>query len=251
MRALAIVASAMIAAGLLAPDAATARRWLFFVALPVGYGHLLAALWFSRHKMPARGIDVALLGSCLVTALCAYCAALYGLPRFACLAALLFASVWHTVENDLQLARAYLSGLRLGPMPRAARHHALALAGTLLVGGAALATQDGATFLRLNIGTALPVTFASLDDVALAVILYHEMSWLLFFLDRALRLPGSMRRAARWRLFWWHALPLTIGALAYQWLPAFWGYAISLHLYLFWSAAHVLHTAWVRGLEPA
>jgi hypothetical protein len=251
MCAFAIVGLVMTAAGLLAPDPAAARYWLFCVALPVGYGHLLAAFWYSRHKLPARGLDLALLGSCLVTALCAYSGALRGPARFACLAALLFASVWHTVENDLQLARAYRGGLRLGALPRAARHHALALIGTLLVGSAALATPDGSAFLRFHTGAALPVLFASLDDIAIAVILYHEVSWLLFFLDRARRLPGAAARTLRWRLVWIHALPVAIGALAGQWLPVFWGYAVSLHFYLFWSAAHVLHTAWARGLEPA
>lgn len=249
--ALASVALATLAARLLAPDLAAARYALFCIALPVGYGHLLGALWFSRHKMPSRALDLALLGSCLLTALCAYAGALRGPAQFACLLLLLFASVWHTAENDLQLGRAYRDGLRLGPLPRDARHHALALAGTLLVGSTALATPDGFAFLKLHTGAALPVWFASLDDIAIAVILYHEISWLLFFLDRARRLPAAARRPLRWQLFGLHAFPVALGALCGQWLPVIWSAALSLHLYLFWSAAHVLQTAWTRGIERA
>jgi hypothetical protein len=249
--ALAIVGLVTIAARMLTSDPSAARDALFCIALPVGYGHLLGALWFSRHAMPSRALDLELLASCLITALCVYSGALRGPAQFACLVAVLFASVWHTVENDLQLARAYRDGLRLGPLPRAVRHHALALAGTLLVGSTALATPDGSAFLRLHTGAAPPVWFASLDDIAIAVILYHEASWLLFFMDRARRLPPAAGRTLRWRLFWFHAMPVALGAVVAQWLPVVWGAVLSLHLYLFWSAAHVLQTAWTRGVERA
>src|SRR5262245_53866776 len=106
----------------LAPAPAERETWLYLVALPLGYGHLIGAAVFGRRQRWSRGasassraLATAFCGSSLVTLLALYAWAL-GDARLQplVLIPLLVLSAWHIVENDLALGRAYRNGLRLG-----------------------------------------------------------------------------------------------------------------------------------------
>ena len=168
------------------------------------------------------------------------------------LVALLVVSAWHIAENDLALRRSYRDDLRLGCVPRAIRHHALAAAWTAGVGLLALSTLTGVQYSMLTFGgPAMPLQTAfTIDELATAVLLYHAVSWILFFEDRARALPEVAAWHLRQRLFWLHAIPIALNVALYLWVPTLHFYAAAPTLYLFWSVLHAFHTAFVRGLEP-
>ena len=124
----------------LAPAPAERAAWLYLVALPLGYGHVIGAAVFSRSRAPrsqgrgrSRLLLAAFVGSGLLTLALAYTWALRStaLQPFV-LGPILLLFGWHIVENDLALGRSYADGLRLGAgdaqrraprdRPRADRH---------------------------------------------------------------------------------------------------------------------------------
>jgi len=244
-----VVISFMLVSGGFESSGNADRRYFDLVVVPVGYAHLIGALWFSRRRARVRRSDLPLIASCMFTLLCVYSWALQGSHRFWCLAAILLVSVWHTLENDLMLGRAYANGLTITPLRRRAQHHALVLSGSVSFAILALVTPDGALLSNAQRGFALPILFASIDHVAIAGIVYHLASWSIFLVDRARSLPSRDARVLRRRLFVIHALPLALGAAVWIGFPSGHRYLASLPLYLFWSAAHALHTAWARGVE--
>jgi hypothetical protein len=247
----------------LAPAPAERAEWLSLVALPLGYGHVAGAAAFararrhpSRETRPARWLHSAFVGSSVLTLFAAYAWALRSpaLQPFV-LTPFLLLFAWHIAENDLALGRAYRSGLRLGPVPRAPRPHAIALALATGVAIVAFSTREGALFGRVYFGaTLIPVQpWLTLDELSSAFVLYHTLSWLFYFEDRvrALRRTAAPKAVRlRRRVLSFHLVPLALGALLYLWAPAVHLFFGSPAIYFFWSALHSLDTALVRGLEP-
>lgn len=246
-----------------APEPEQRVVWLYLIALPLGYGHIIGAAAFSRARWKCEGAQgasrllfAAFVCSSLLSLFAAYAWALRS-PALQplMLAPILLVFGWHIVENDLALGRGYRAGLRLGPVTRSLHPHAVAL---LLTAGVALATfstREGALFSRAYFGAALVPAqpWFTLDELTASFLLYHTISWLLFFEDRvsALRRTSSAQAARlRRRVIAFHAVPLALNAAAYQWLPAAHLYLAAPAFYLFWSAVHAIHTAWTRGLEP-
>ena len=236
---------------------------LYLIALPLGYGHLIGAAVFARSRFRrARGpreapwLAIALAAASVASLLALYVRAL-GSPALQplVLVPMLLLSAWHIVENDLALAGAYRDALRLGAVTRALRRHAIALALPAGVVSAALATHEGALFSRAWFGCALvsPRAWLTLDELASGVLLYHAVSWLLYFEDRARALQARSAADAtrlRRRVFALHAAPLALNAALFVWLPALHVYVAAPALYLFWSVLHAIHTAAARGFEP-
>ena len=261
--ALAIVAAFLGLLRWLAPAPAERTVWLYLVALPLGYGHVIGAAVFARsRRRRSRGpraerlLLAAFVSSSVLTLFAAYgwavrSAALQPLVLTPIL--LLFA--WHIVENDLALGRAYRNEMRLGPVARGSRSHSIAFALAAGVGLVAFSTPEGAQFSRAFFGRALlPVQpWLMLDELSAAVVLYHTLSWLLYFEDRVRVLRRSSTLEAvrlRRRVLAFHAVPLAVNAMLYLWLPPVHFYLAAPAFYFFWSAIHALHTAGVRGLEP-
>jgi len=263
-----VLALALVAAflGLLrwvAPAPAERAVWLYLVALPLGYGHVIGAAVFSRSRSGrsraagrSRLLHSALIGSSLLTLGVAYTWAL-GSTKLQplVLGPVLVLFGWHIVENDLALGRAYAAGLRLGPVERGARHHAIALLLTAGVALAAFSTREGALFSRVYFGAALlPVqAWLTLDELSAGFLLYHTIVWFLFFEDRARALRQRSAAEAvrlRRRVLAFHGVPLLLNAALYHWLPSAHVYVAAPALYFLWSSLHAIHTAWVRGLEP-
>jgi hypothetical protein len=261
--ALAVVGACLGLLRWLAPAPAERAEWLSLVALPLGYGHVAGAAAFararrhpSRETRPARWLHAAFVGSSILTLFAAYAwtlrsAALQPLV----LTPLLLLFAWHVVENDLALSRAYRNGMRVGPVARATRQHAIALAVASGVGLMAFSTREGALFSRVYFGEAIipAQTWLTLDELSSAIVLYHTLSWLIYFEDRVSTLRRTSAPEAerlRRRVLSFHAVPLAVSAALYVWVPAFHFYFAAPAFYFFWSALHSLHTAAVRGLEP-
>ena len=247
----------------LAPAPAERAVWLYLVALPLGYGHVVGAAVFARSRLPrareprlARLLRSAFVASSAFTLFAIYAWTLRSasLQPFV-LTPLLLLFAWHIVENDLALGRAYRDEMRVGPVARVPREHAITLAVAVAVGLVAFSTREGVLFSRVYFGGAfVPVqAWLTLDELSSAFVLYHTLSWLFYFEDRVRAQRRTSEPEAvrlRRRVLAFHAVPLAISALLYLWAPA-----VSLHfaapaIYFFWSALHSLHTAWVRGLAP-
>ena len=261
--ALAIVGAFLGLLRWLAPAPAERAVWLYLVALPLGSGHLIGAAVFSRSRSGrtggtrvSRSIASAFAASTVLTLVAGYTWALSSsVLQPLVLAPMLLLSAWHIAENDLALGRAYRDALRLGALTRALGHHGIALALTAGVGVAALSTAEGALFSRAYLGDLLvrPQAWLALDELASGVLLYHAVSWLLFFEDRArslARKSAAETACLRRRVIALHALPLALNAALYLWLPGVHFYVAAPALYLFWSVLHAIQTAAVRGLEP-
>lgn len=247
-----IVGAGIALLHVLAPDTATRETWLYLIALPLGYGHLLGGWLFARPRRQRTGLEAAFLGVSGLTLLCAYTWVLHvEALRFFVLVPMLLVSGWHIVENDLAMGRACRQGLSLGPVARGGRDHGIALSVTALLGLAALATPDGAFYLMLYLGTALPFQLTTVPDLVTAVLMYHAVSFVLFSLDRVRARPSKEAVRLRRRLFWIHVLPLAGNGLLYLALPQVHFYVSAPTLYLFFSVLHAFQTAAVRGLEPA
>lgn len=237
--------------------------WLYLIALPIGYGHLVGALWFGRAKLrataPARvhgqtwGLFLAI--STLI-ALAAYTWALH----VAALAPLvlvpmLLASAWHIVENDLALTRAYLKSLRIGPLAACPSDIALITGICALIGLLALTTPTGGFWSSVWFGQQFPMfSLFSIEELATAVLMYHAVSWLLFFWDRARGMDSTDPAAARCLrrgLLFLHVVPLSVNLVLYLGAPAVYVYVASPTLYLFGSVAHALQTAIGRAAPNA
>jgi len=112
------------------------RQYLFVITL--GYGHLLGAAVFARQRManliPARfsrrragaAIGLAVLDLFVVYAWATHVTLAVFLP-------MLVVSVWHVVENDLFLRRAYTGPIGMGPVPRSSDHQVAAIAAAALL----------------------------------------------------------------------------------------------------------------------
>jgi hypothetical protein len=241
---------------LLAPLPLQRQEWLYLIALPIGYGHLLGAALFSRSRRaagPSSLLTMAFGGVGILSLMAGYTRALHTPTlQMVVLVPMLLVSAWHVAENDFALGRSYRDALRLGSVPRAIRHHALAAAWTAGIGLLALSTPTGVRYSMLHFGgpvVPLQTTF-SIDELATAVLLYHAVSWILFFEGRTRALPEVAARHLRKRLFWLHAIPLALNAALYLWVPAVHFYVAAPTLYLFWSVLHAFQTAFVRGVEP-
>lgn len=287
------------------PEQRAGYQYVFTITL--GYGHLIGGLVFARARLAqlrVPGVPPPLLGAfAVVSTLMLFVAYTWVLHREPWIfAVLLGVSVWHIVENDVALGRAYANGLRLGPLSRSPDDHALALglsaavvllgmatpswrsfqagelpelAPGLLEGPRLVCAAAGAYLLgrhRLRprglLGSACLVAgllgggpirgWIALPDLFVATTLYHLVSWLLFFSDRARSLAreGQAERARRMRrhLLRVHTPPaLLCTALLCapaQALEGLRSAVFSPSIYLFWSAAHVLQTLAVRGLTP-
>ncbi len=248
---LAIVGLGVGALGVVAPSAAQREAWLYLLALPIGYGHLLGGWLSARERMRLGSLEAALVLVSVLALLCAYGWALHvEALRFFVLVPMLLLSGWHIVENDLALGRAYHEGIRLRPISRDAGDHVRALGVTGLLALVAVATPDGAFYLQRYFGAAPPFVLTTLPELVTAVLMYHAVSFVLFFLERARRMPPAYARRLRRRLFWVHALPLVLNAFLYTALPAVHFYLAAPTLYLFFSVLHAVQTAALRGVEP-
>lgn len=192
-------------------------------AMALGYGHLCASVWSGRRGSALRpswrgaaSASAWLLGYGLYTHACRSIGAL---PL-----ALLGVSAWHTFENDRAMRRAGLGGRgALGPVSRSRRESLTDVV------KAALASALVFVLPRL-------APFFDPADVVVAFTLHHLVAWLIFVVARAAhqrQLGPTLRRLA-----WLHAPALAVCLVA--------GQALDLSTYLFWSAAHVAHTAWRR-----
>ena len=135
------------------------RQYLFVITL--GYGHLIGAAVFARQRMadlvPGRfsgrlggaAVGLGVLDLFVVYAWATNVSLAVFLP-------LLVVSIWHIVENDLSLRRAYTGPMGLGRVPRWGNHQLAAIAGAALLssigqqllspaaGGALLGSARGA-----------------------------------------------------------------------------------------------------------
>jgi hypothetical protein len=244
-----------------APEPAQRAVWLYLVALPLGYGHILGAAVFSRSRrrgpeeQPSlRRLRAAFVATSLLSLFAAYAWALESTAlQPLVLAPILLIFGWHVVENDLALGRAYRDGLRLPAVGRAPGPSAGALLFTAVVALAAFSTREGQLFSRVYFG-APPVPaqpWVTLDEIIAALLLYHTISWLIFFEDRVRALRRASREQAarlRRRVFVFHLAPCAVNAALYLWLPGLHLFVAAPVFYLFWSSVHAAHTAWVRGL---
>ncbi len=230
------------------------EQWLYLVALPLGYGHLLGGLLFARRRIVALlrpapiGVACAIGVSGTLTLLAVYTWVLQS-PLLGPLVvvALLFVSAWHIVENDLELSRAYRNRLMLSAIRHTRQEWAVIAGAVALLSAAALATPSGASLSSYYIGTTILPPVATVADLATLVLLYHAASWVQFFRDRARNASQPEATALRWRLFWLHVLPLSVNAVAYAWIDPLFVFISMPTLYLFWSSLHAFQTAWVRS----
>ncbi len=235
-------------------DAQGRIAWLHFLALPLGYGHLVGGAWLARgriRRFAFPGLSPALFAALLAVTLANLLAAyVWALRRPALEPALtvplLLLAAWHIVENDLALADAARSGLPPGGLRTAARHHLVALAFTLLLGGAALCTADGAREAERWFGQRPPAHgLFDLTELVAGVLMYHTVSWLFHLWSRPPR-GRSLPAFRRWLLLL-HALPLALGAALYVLAPPLHAWLADPMLYLFWSVLHAVQTAWARS----
>lgn len=141
----AVVLAFLFAARGLWPDPIDRAQVQYVFVITLGYGHLIGGAVFSLRRLErlARANAPGALISAFLLVTLATLFAGYGLLLNAWRSLLfpLFAvSIWHIVENDLALERAYRHRLQLGPLPRDLGHHALAIGLTALVSALAQAT---------------------------------------------------------------------------------------------------------------
>lgn len=134
----ALVAAALGCFRAALPDEAARTPAIYLTVVALGYGHLIGGAVFARERLLAwvpPGVSprlaAAFAASSVLTLLAAYGLATRAWPVVA--APLLALSVWHALENDLHLGRAYAAGGRSGPVPRAASHHLLSVGIAALV----------------------------------------------------------------------------------------------------------------------
>jgi len=103
------------------PQTRAERQYLFVITL--GYGHLIGACAFARRHaaglVPA-GVAPPLFWSFAAVSVANLFALYAWLSNLSAISflPLLAVSMWHIVENDLALGRAYQKGLALGVLPR-------------------------------------------------------------------------------------------------------------------------------------
>jgi hypothetical protein len=144
-----LVAAFLLASRWLWPEPQTRADHQYLLVITLGYGHLIGAAVFSRRR--AAGLVPAGVGPRLFWSFAAVSIAnlfvlyawlsnlsgIFFLP-------LLAVSMWHIVENDLALGRAYREGLALGALPLSLEEQlaALGLTALLLAFGQALLPPD-------------------------------------------------------------------------------------------------------------
>lgn len=202
--------------------------------------------------------------------------------------AMLAISTWHSVENDLALESTYGSQLRLGALSISPARHlsAVGITAVLLAWGSAAVFEHSAAawavyalratatlcgaFMVLRakgsrsewkglflIGASalsphwiLGRGEVGLSDLFTTSVLYHLVSWGWLSIERCRRSDTRPRMARDLVVI--HLIPLFLLAGTFAW-PEAWGQSLrdsflSPFVYLFWSAGHVLQTAWLRGL---
>jgi hypothetical protein len=155
-----LVAGCLSAFALGLPDRNARDQGLYLFVITLGYGHLIGALVFARHRLSALrprsvapSLFWALLAVTMTNVFVLYAWA--GRSTSAVFVPLLAVSVWHIAENDLELARAYRHGLRLGPIARGLPERVSAVGITALVVALALATLPPDDTRALLAGTGL------------------------------------------------------------------------------------------------
>jgi hypothetical protein len=233
--ALAIVVAALAALRALVPDPAQRRDAMLLAMIPLGYGHVLGAVWFGAR----RGRRLRELASFAAAAIVAVglAGAVPGatIPLAVALAA---AAIWHGLENEVAIGAVGRGG-RLPALPRAPRGHVVPLAATATAIGVGIATPWLAA-PALRAGLPVPLAVWTAEEVFAALLLHHVVSWGL----HAAR-PGRVRAVVAL-----HALPLAVGAGGAAMWPAAHAVATAPLPYLVVAVAHALHTAWQRGLAP-
>ncbi len=159
------------------PWARAEQQYLFVITL--GYGHLIGAAVFARRQMadlaPAR-FSRRLIGAAAGLAVLDLFAVYVWLTHvtLAVFLPMLVLSIWHVVENDLSLRRAYAGPSGIGPMPRFGDHHIAAMT------GAALLSAIGQQLLSPAAGEALAggTRGAELGQALLRVAALGGGSWL-------------------------------------------------------------------------
>ena len=210
--------------------------------LAIGYGHLLSSvIGVSTKSEVVTGTRRLAWSAALLLTYSAYthiCHAWPGLPL-----GLLGVSAWHTFENDRAIRRTPLTRRGgLEPISRSRRDHVRDFVGMSVSGAAVVALPR-----------VLPWVHAT--DVIVAFTLQHLFSWLVFAIARG-HARGELRAT------WLHLLRLHLpmiglcivasGLLAHAstMRASIVGESARLLLepstYLFWTTAHVAHTAWRR-----
>jgi hypothetical protein len=254
---IALVGSVLAAVQAVAGDRDQKREWQYLIALGMAYGHLVGAALFSARRQrpsPLPRIGRLLIGSfsavSLLVLLGLYASALHvERLRAPLLLAMLVVSLWHIVENDFALGRAYRGGMQLGGI-RLERSTTPWIVGSLLViSTIGLSTPSGAELSRFLFGrTLFPSVSMLLDDFVVFIVFYHAVSWIVFLLDRARRLgrPGEIARRVR-NLTWLHLGPLAPLLVLFVWFPPIYLGVAAPGLYLFFSVLHTIHTGSLRA----
>lgn len=293
-----VTVGAMSACRALVPEPAARAAVVDLLIIPLAYGHLLGALAGSPslRRLPDEyptGPFLAFVGVSLCSLFALYSMILG--PYL--LIAMATVAVWHVIENDLALARS--GSLTLGPIPGSLNRHVEALGILALAALVAASTSGGqqlaleladstesivwafrlltlgaGIFLisrrcaaRLGVclvaGAMLPSTWIAthleLDDLVVAPLLYHSLSWLHYagrrVRDRQARGQGAVARRSLRLVTAVHLVPLLLIFAAVQRPDDTWSgvyLAISSPaVFFFFSVLHVVHTAWVRGVERA
>lgn len=266
----------LAATGWLYPDSGVRAEKQYLFVIAIGYGHLIGAAVFGRDRMrrfAPTGVPAPLFAAFVATSTAtlffayAWIAAIH--PAF--FVPLLAISLWHIVENDVAIARAYRASGALAPLGRSVRSNlwiAAVTAGLLLLGDALLRPEDYGTTLdgtiyepiRSIASTAIGLDLVGngwlgFGDFFSAVTLYHLVGFLVFFADRTrVSLASPREKTRRWRLLLWAHLPPIAACVALLATldPRADGLRTLLFspgIYLFWSVLHVAQTALARGLE--
>lgn len=233
------------------PDARA--RAIYFAVLSLGYGHFLGSLFFSRSRLAARApgngprlLGWAFAGLGIATLFSIYTWMIHVVP--AGVYPLLTLAVWHTLENDLALARAYRGPLRLGPIRWGAHAQGRAVGWAVVIGLLAAAADP-----TLRLPGPLPA-WITVADIFGVSSLYHLFAWLIFFFERmrAARRQGQIEaaRRTRRRLLLTHvpmgALCIGLTCIDLDSLEVVRVLLLSPATYLFWSTLHVCQTARAR-----
>lgn len=238
------------------PSPEARDRWLYLVALPMGYGHLAGALVSARGRLGLllvrRPVCLhwLLAASSILTLFASYGWVLqHGTLGPLVVAGLLGISAWHIVENDLALGDAYRNGLAMRRGGNEARRRLEVSGGVGLLVMAALFTPEGGRYaVELSGFDPLP-PLLSVVDLATAVLLYHAVSWVFFFCDRARRSGGPGRHRILASLALLHAAPFVLNGACYLWAESVFSFLSMPTVYLFWSTLHAFQTSAVRRLR--
>ncbi len=227
------------------------------------YGHIVGAAIFSlpRHRLSlvARTDRLLVAAFSLVSLLVLfglYASALHVTElRAPLLVAMLALSLWHIVENDFELGRAYRTRMQLGAIRFDRSSAPRIVAGLVIVTAIVLCTPSGIQLSEFLIGRPPLLSRALvLDDFVVFVVLYHAVSWIVFLLDRARaseELTSSDYAQLKRRLAWLHLAPVVPFISLSFWFEPIYLYIAAPGLYVFFSIAHTLHTATLRGVARA